>query len=1099
MGSPVDSAPVPTSSAAPEGARGGTATSPIAVVWCRQVDNEAESPGYTTVPEDFPGHRETLDIIRIVGNLTVNVADTHDYWDPDPTQPLSYYPNLFLYPAYGGRYTCIGRMFLSTEDRPRLGVKTLVLDTAQLLASGEFGSTIVRWHASMGGPRRDGSRPPPIPDPGLFPLVGEGFLFHRGSTDPVLIVASDEWEATLQAILELIRVMPASLVALGAILAFPYFLPQPKTPIHEFFEQVPLSLAVMRTARGDAAGERFQKRMEAWTNTTVTVRDLTGGLPATAARGKDAVPLVLQYARDRNEAKLAPISQRVDLVEMGRLRQFLTDPEHQAGKDRRREMWRIGTAMESAGLLLQRSRGRHVSLTGDASKRAQEYVKARLPEEPESEFSTPLPPPAPAGVGADAAAGAAPHPSWLQRESGPAVPPPPSGIESVPVSVSDDPSLRPASGAVPPPPPPPGNGTASPSPSGVDLALLKQEVERDMARLVEERVVALSSEAARDAAQALERRFAEQVDRQISTRLADLRPQYALDIRETLDAQDQKQSERLAQLKASDAAALDQLARDLRAALDRRLGEVVEIQKRVVSAMTNEFGQRIDAAETRQQTALNDKVATLKPLIRDELASTASAQIERSIESTMGSRFDAAIARVEEASRVAAGRVEAKIAEQTARQVAAIDHSIRAREEETRAALAAQVELHLAEASEREKGLRQELERTMEKALARQLLDTESRRAKELKDLEGRLGLLVDGRQREIQDKTKTLVEEKVRDLRSSVEGRDQGMEARITSQFEAKVGELKESQLHSSAELQVRMQSYFEQKLREAQDREREKYLELLARLKSELDAAIPRILESPRFEAAIREQVQGAAASLRAESQRHFDERLAEAETRLRSDATESTRRVEAVETALEDRNKELVRLEQSLKTDLDDLDRRTEILSDRLVPAVRKTWMRIGELEKTQPGAPDTELRYSGLKREIHHEIRRLESELAERTQEIRDRMETSIANQGKVWLTLIRQLSQLTEDRRAAESLRPTEFVRPRVNPMAPQAPVEPEADGLEEVRELLEPRPRRPTRGERPAPRPAREPDDLDLDDEDEEPEPPRRTRRPGAR
>ena len=74
------------------------AVAPVASVWCRQVDNEAESPGYTTIPDDFPGMRETLESIRIVGNLTINVADTHDYWDPGPSQSLSFYPNLFLYP-----------------------------------------------------------------------------------------------------------------------------------------------------------------------------------------------------------------------------------------------------------------------------------------------------------------------------------------------------------------------------------------------------------------------------------------------------------------------------------------------------------------------------------------------------------------------------------------------------------------------------------------------------------------------------------------------------------------------------------------------------------------------------------------------------------------------------------------------------------------------------------------------------------------------------------------------------------------------------------------------------------------------------------------
>ncbi|HKV90197.1 MAG TPA: hypothetical protein VJQ43_03255, partial [Thermoplasmata archaeon] len=357
--------------------RAAAQASPVGVVWCRQVDNEAESPGYTTVPEAFPGHRETLDAIRIVGNLTVNVADTHDYWDPDPSQPLSYYPNLFLYPAANGRYTCIGRMFLSTEDRPRLGMKTLVLDTQQLLASGEFGSTVLRWHASMGGPRRESARIPPPPDPALYGVVGEGFLFHRGSTDPLLLVASDQWETTMQAILDLIRVLPASLTALGAVLAFPYFLPQPKTNLHEFTEQIPLSLALMRVGRGEAAGDRHAKRIQAWESASVTVRDLTDGLPAPGPKSKETTPLILQFIRDRQEAKLVPIRQRVDLAETNRLRTHLADPERQGGRDRRKEIWRIGTAMESAALLLQKARGRHVPVTAETAKRAQEYLQAR--------------------------------------------------------------------------------------------------------------------------------------------------------------------------------------------------------------------------------------------------------------------------------------------------------------------------------------------------------------------------------------------------------------------------------------------------------------------------------------------------------------------------------------------------------------------------------------------------------------------------------------------------------------------------------------------------------------------------------------------------
>ncbi|MCI4317203.1 MAG: hypothetical protein L3J96_01570, partial [Thermoplasmata archaeon] len=377
MAVPASPAPMnPSTAGGAEPSRTGPPSSPVAVVWCRQVDNEAESPGYTTVPEEFPGHRETLDAIRIIGNLTVNVADTHDYWDPDPSQPLSYYPNLFLYPANSGRYTCVGRMFLSTEDRPRLGMKTVVLDTAQLLASNEFGPTVLRWHASMGG-GRPGGRMPPVPDPALFGVLGEGFLFQRGTTDPVVIVASEQWEPAVQGVLEMIRTMPASLIAPAAFLAFPYFLPAAKTDLKQFTEEIPLALAIMRVARGEAAGERHAKRIAAW-EATATTRDLTDGLPS-SNRGKEVVPLVLQYARDHDDAKLRPISQRVDLVELPRLRQKIGDVERSGGKDRRKEMWRVGTAMESAALLLAKARGRHVPVNVETAKRAQEYLQARLP------------------------------------------------------------------------------------------------------------------------------------------------------------------------------------------------------------------------------------------------------------------------------------------------------------------------------------------------------------------------------------------------------------------------------------------------------------------------------------------------------------------------------------------------------------------------------------------------------------------------------------------------------------------------------------------------------------------------------------------------
>ena len=406
---------------------------PVAVVWCRQVDAEAESPGYTTIPDDFPGRRETLETIRIVGNLTVNVADTHDYWDPDPSQPLSYYPNLFLYPAAGGRYTCVGRMFLSTEDRPRIGMKTLVFETAALIASGEFGPAVLRAHATMGG-RAGSERPTAEPDQSVFQNVGEGFLFHRGSTEPSVLVCADQWDAANQVTLDLVGRLPDALVALGAFLVFPYFLPVGKVDVHQFTEQLPLALAVMRVARGEAQGERHLKRVQGWDSAPVSLRDLTRSPTGRAA--KDALPLVLQYARDHAEDKLGEVSRRVDLVEGPRLAPLLHDVDRQSGRDRRKEMWRTVSAMETAALLLSRPRGRTVSGSGEAAKRANEYVRAR----PESDRG--------AVPSASAAAELPPEtmpaatnqlPPWLAAPA--AVTLPPAGPVAVPVSVQVDPSL----------------------------------------------------------------------------------------------------------------------------------------------------------------------------------------------------------------------------------------------------------------------------------------------------------------------------------------------------------------------------------------------------------------------------------------------------------------------------------------------------------------------------------------------------------------------------------------------------------------------------------------------------------------------------------
>ena len=1072
----------------PTTARAVSVASPIAVVWCRQVDNEAESPGYTTVPEEFPGQRETLEVIRTVGNLTINVADTHDYWDPDPSQPLSYYPNLFLYPAFGGRYTCVGRMFLSTEDRPRLGMKTLVLDTAQLFASGEFGATVLRWHASMGGPRREGMRPLPPADPNLYQVLGEGFLFHRGSTDPVVVVASDEWETTMQTILELIRVLPASLVALGAILAFPYFLPQPKTNLHEFTEQLPLSLALMRVPRGEAAGDRHNKRMSSWETAPVTLRDLTAGVTSAAARGKENVPLVLQYARDHVDTKLLPISQRVDLVEVARVRGHLADPERQAGRDRRKEMWRIGTAMESAALLLQRARGRHVPVNVETAKRAQEYLQARLPEtDPNASVESAVV--APIAVSPAAAS----VPPWLRPPPEPAPVPVPAAPEVVPVSISDDPSLMsasarqnapspiplkptaeaapgspapakpaaaaPAAGPASPAPlptPPPAAGSAptppvgavspeavrAPAPAPVDVAALRSQLQQDLFRLLEERVATLP------------RRLA-----------------------------------------SAPALSLDEALRaDLEARTEARVRAAVE-------QMTEKWTVALQALESRQAQGLNARITDLTTQLSDRTRSGVAAEVDQRVKTVLEPKIAEASRAAAEAAAQSQTASRAALQSDVDRATEALSSRIQRSEEEMRAGLTTQLDLHLREVEDRETQFREELEKLVTAAVLARAGEAEARRARETKDLEQRLGLLVDGRTRETTDKVQALsqqlqgtaqqlqgtaqqldarvaaaidqsrreldgaiaaavaarlvdaesrrakdakeleqrltqlVEGRTKETHDKVSGQSQVQETRYTSlvdqriavsedrvrqTLDAKIEEVQEARAQALAELQVRLQSFFEQKISEEQERERQKYIELLARLKSEVDSTMARMVDSSRFDSALREKIGRIVETLRADQQRAIDSRLATAEERVKVDQTEMTEHLTRIEAALDDRRAEVQALDDSLHAEIDDLDRRTQILSDRLVPIVRKTWLRVAELQQSEGPSADTEAQVNQLRRDLTRELHRVDAELLERTTEIRDRMETAISSQGRVWLTLIRQLSQLTGDRRAASA-------------------------------------------------------------------------------
>jgi len=1079
--------------AAAEGAGSG-ALAPVAVVWCRQVDNEAESPGYTTIPEDFPGRRETVESIRVVGNLTINIADTHDYWDPDPTQPLSFYPNLFLYPAANGRYTCVGRMFLSTEDRPRLGMKTLVFDTASLLAGGEFGPVVLRAYATMSG-RTDGAKPPVEPDPLVFQTVGEGFLFHRGTTEPVVVVAADAWEAAGQAVLELVRVMPTSLVALGAFLVFPYFLPEAKVNLHEFTEQFPLALAVMRVPRGEAQGDRHAKRLQSWESAPVTLRDLTR-----SSRGREALPLVLQYAREHQDAKIREVTRRVDLVEGARLQTLLHDAERQGGRDRRKEMWRIGTAMETAALLLTRPKGRSVPMTGEAAKRANEYLQARPAEVVLNPPEPVAPPPAPPSAPAPGAF-AGQHPPWLSKPS--EITLPPSGPTAVPVSTKDDPSTLPA-GSLPPPPPPPPSSVPLPSgPSGGELeTYLKNE---------------------------LDRRFAE-ISRAPPAGVA------------------------TTEMNARLAAATRELEAKWNTLLEARVRDVVEASARAVANAQSDFTSRLAAIESRPVVSPSDVAAEAEQKLEaatdtrfrsleekvgesadvrfrtlEEKVGSAADSRFRSIEEKLGATNDAKFEtlgeKMSESVRTAgemwAGRLRDELRQSVDELKAQASHD----EEEMRAALVAQIDLELREAQEQGTVLREEIEARVRDVLKDRMTDFDTKHTKELRELEQRMGLLVDGRTKDVETRLKATTTEgregtegrfrdalqnrageleakhakELKDLEArlmllmdarskdvearlkatTTEGRE-GTEGRFRDALQNRAGELEakhakelkdlearlmllvdsrtkeadararalatdiqskiasaaeervlqaekrwsvdgeariaqtaESQTQALAGLQVRLQSYFEQKLRENQEREREKYVELLARLKSEVDQSMSKSMDSTKFDALIRERVIRGLESARESQQKMVAAAVGEAEVRLSSQQEEGLVRLERLEAKIQTRETDLLRIEQTIRHEVDDLDRRIQVVADRALPLIRRTWLRVAELEKEAPGASDTEAHIKELRREMVRELRRVEGQLIEQTGDLRDRLEATLASQGRIWINLMKQLQMASE--------------------------------------------------------------------------------------
>jgi len=544
-----------------------------------------------------------------------------------------------------------------------------------------------------------------------------------------------------------------------------------------------------------------------------------------------------------------------------------------------------------------------------------------------------------------------------------------------------------------------------------------------------------------------------------------------------MDARLQKYAERLPpppDLAAFDLkiqTALRDLEAKWLAVLDTRLHELSDAESRSLTSLQGDLGARVAAVEARPALTPVDVTGQLDEGLRaavaprlDELGhrlealetrpalgrTDVEAHVAEGLEASVAPRFDELTRRLdalEERPAVSTNEVASQIdqriqavdpkflaLEQKVRDAvkisgeawaerlrtelqAAVDdlagRSARA-EEELRTALVAQLDLEIRETKDQGSALREEIETRVRDLLKERLAEGETKRAKDVRDLEQRLGLLVDGRSKDLEARLTALLESTRSKGASQDDERLSQTERRLALEQEARAAELAESQTQTLAGFQVRMQSFFEQKLRENQEREREKYVELLARFKGEVDQSLSRTIDSGRFDVAVQERVARALVAVREEQDKAIAAGVADAELRLRAAQEEGIARLEHVEGKLQQRENDLGRVERSVRHDLEELDRRVEVLTDRMLPLVRRTWEKVGEIEKGGGTPVEADAQMKEIRRELTRELRRVEGELLEQTSELRDKLESTLQSQGRIWLNFVRQLSAAGEE-------------------------------------------------------------------------------------
>ena len=215
-------------------------------------------------------------------------------------------------------------------------------------------------------------------------------------------------------------------------------------------------------------------------------------------------------------------------------------------------------------------------------------------------------------------------------------------------------------------------------------------------------------------------------------------------------------------------------------------------------------------------------------------------------------------------------------------------------------------------------------------------------------------------------------------------------------------------------------------------------------------------------------------------------MEARVSDLAARLQAQNEAGTNRLSQVETRLHERETALAEVEQSVRRDLEELNRRLQVMANRMVPLVRNTWLKVDELQEGGGPSAAADQRLKESRREFTRDLRRLEGEMLEQTTELRDRMEGAIAHQGRIWLNFVRQMAASDDDDdapptdAAARSLRrvsraaaaspladplvPPLRGRPTFSPLEedPVNPMDPSADSGARGAARTTPRPRRTT-------------------------------------